>query len=193
MTDSLQGPFKNWRSDKRGIGLTGHYERMFDSLRQKPITFLEVGVAHGESLQWARQFFHPDSTIMGIDIYTPSFLPKDVSFTLLNQNDTDGLTSFGKAHGPFDIIIDDASHANKETRNTFACLYPHIKPDGFYIIEDWGAGYLPNNPHCKGVEEFVIELVWKHGGYIVNDQGNFALADGTIHKGYGGFAAIGHI
>lgn len=189
MTDSMMGPFKNWISDKRGIGLLDQYESMFASIKDKPITFLEVGVAHGDSLQWARDFF-PNATIYGMDIYVPHHIPDNVTVTEMNQNDTEGLKWFGKNKGPFDIIIDDASHAYKETVNTFNVLYPHLKPDGIYIIEDWGAGYLKGNDHCKGVETFVIEQVWKYGGHIVNEQGNYAMIDGAAHKGYGGFAAI---
>ena len=188
MIKSMESQFKDWRSDKAGIGLTGHYEKLFLPLKDKPITFLEVGTAHGESLQWACEWFHSDAKILGVDIMYPSLKPEKAQFFEINQNDTEKLLTLGKDHGPFDIIIDDASHAFKETVNTFNTLYPYVKKGGMYIIEDWGAGYLPQNDHCKGVETFVVELIWKYGGTVVNDRGNYAV----IHKhlGYGGFALI---
>jgi ubiquinone/menaquinone biosynthesis C-methylase UbiE len=47
------------------------YDRHFAALRDKPIKMLEVGVLNGGSLEMWKKYFHPDSTIVGIDI-TPS-------------------------------------------------------------------------------------------------------------------------
>ena len=36
-----------------------------------------------------------------------------------------------------DLVIDDASHLVNETRSSFNALFPHLRPDGLYVIEDW--------------------------------------------------------
>jgi len=42
----------------------------------------------------------------------------------------------------FDIIIDDASHIGELTKTSFWHLFDnHLKPNGLYVIEDWGTGY----------------------------------------------------
>jgi hypothetical protein len=38
--------------------------------------------------------------------------------------------------GPFDIVIDDGSHASPHQQIALACLFPHVAPSGFYFIED---------------------------------------------------------
>jgi RimJ/RimL family protein N-acetyltransferase len=40
------------------------------------------------------------------------------------------------SHGPFDIVIDDASHVSTHQQIALASLFPHVTPGGFYIIED---------------------------------------------------------
>ena len=36
-----------------------------------------------------------------------------------------------------DLVVDDASHLVDLTRRTFNCLFPHLRPGGTYVIEDW--------------------------------------------------------
>ena len=38
---------------------------------------------------------------------------------------------------PLDLVIDDASHLYEESRATFEVLYPHLRPGGAYVLEDW--------------------------------------------------------
>ena len=44
------------------------YEKHFKALTEKPINILEIGVLNGGSLQMWKKYFHPDSTLVGIDI-----------------------------------------------------------------------------------------------------------------------------
>lgn len=42
----------------------------------------------------------------------------------------------------FDVVIDDCSHVGHLARASFWHLFDnHLKPGGFYVIEDWGTGY----------------------------------------------------
>ena len=49
--------------------------------------------------------------------------------------------------GHFDVVIDDASHANEAIRTSFNVLWPHVQPGGIYILEDlvWN-----RNPRAQG-------------------------------------------
>lgn len=38
---------------------------------------------------------------------------------------------------PIDFVIDDASHAYAPTRASFEVLFPRLRPEGWYVIEDW--------------------------------------------------------
>jgi len=44
------------------------YSRYFERYRDRPITMLEIGVFRGGSLRMWKKYFHPDSTIVGIDV-----------------------------------------------------------------------------------------------------------------------------
>jgi SAM-dependent methyltransferase len=66
------------------------------------------------------------------------------------------------ANDPIDLIIDDASHQYAYTKRTFEIAFPHLRPGGLYVIEDWGW------PHWKGynghigepaMSMFIFELV----------------------------------
>ena len=46
------------------------------------------------------------------------------------------LTKFGKLFSPFDVVLDDASHASHHQQITLATLFPFLKSGGMYIIED---------------------------------------------------------
>lgn len=186
-----QSPFKDWHSDKRQIGLLDLYEQKFMKFKDRPVTYVEVGIAHGESLQWAESYFAQGSKIIGVDLYEPDSAPANAITYIINQLDSEKLTAMAKKEGPFDIIIDDGAHTRPTAENTFNSLYPFLSKGGYYIIEDWGAGYLPQNQHCKGLEALVTELVWKYGGEIHNKIGNYTIIPSTPRYGYGGCAIIG--
>ena len=77
--------FKDWHTDKYVTGLIKYYELLFLGLKSKPIKYLEIGIAHGESLQWAKNYFSADSLIIGVDIREPDLLPNDSLFFNINQ------------------------------------------------------------------------------------------------------------
>lgn len=63
-----------------------------------------------------------------------------------------------------DLVIDDASHHYAPTRVSFGALFPHLRPGGVYIIEDWDADVFmadavaramadPSSPHHERVKE----------------------------------------
>jgi spermidine synthase len=70
---------------------------------------------------------------------------------------------------PLDLVIDDASHYLEETRHSFNTLFPHVRPNGVYVIEDWSwahahmgnaddtAGFWPERePLTKLIFEIVL-------------------------------------
>jgi predicted O-methyltransferase YrrM len=63
----------------------------------------------------------------------------------VNQSDRARLAEIIATEFPdqrLDLVIDDASHLYKETRASFEVLYPHLRPGGIFIIEDWKADRL---------------------------------------------------
>jgi hypothetical protein len=44
---------------------------------------------------------------------------------------------------PLDLVIDDASHLYEPTKRAFETLFPHVRPGGWYVIEDWSWSFNP--------------------------------------------------
>jgi hypothetical protein len=119
------------------------YEKHFKPLTEKPIKLLEIGVLNGGSLEMWRKYFHPDSTIVGIDINPDckQHEQEGIHVRIGSQVDTDFLQSVIDEFGVFDLVIDDGSHRVEHVNRTFEFLYPKIAEDGTYFIEDTHAAY----------------------------------------------------
>ncbi len=120
------------------------YDPFFAPLSIKPLNLLEIGIYHGGSLLMWHDYF-PQGSINGIDLIIPIDFPQTERIRIFqgNQTDVGFLKSVAREVAPdgFDIIIDDASHYGRYTKTTFWSLFDHLKPGGYYVIEDWGTGY----------------------------------------------------
>lgn len=117
------------------------YDEIFGPLRNRPISLLEIGVYKGASTEVWRQYFHPDSTIVGIDIdpeCSKFDRPQDnVHVRIGAQQDPVLLEKVVKEFGPFDLIIDDGSHVASHMIVTFNHLFADgLKEGGIYFVED---------------------------------------------------------
>lgn len=114
------------------------YERYFHNLKESKIILLEMGVLNGGSLKTWEEYF-TNAKIVGLDI-DPSrsiFNSEKTKIFIGSQNDKDLLETIKKEFPEgFDIIIDDASHINELTLESFELLYDTLNPGGYYVIED---------------------------------------------------------
>jgi len=138
-------------SDK--ISYLKEYDPIFEPYVQNKIALLELGVFKGGSLLLWRDYF-PFGTIAGIDIKLPNGfdLGERIHIFEGNQADPQFLSQVANNVAPegFDIIIDDASHIGELTKTAFWHLFDnHLKPNGLYVIEDWGTGYWSDWPDGK--------------------------------------------
>lgn len=118
-------------------GYTEIYEHIFYPMKKSPIRICEIGVDKGGSLILWRDYF-PKSTVWGIDIVDTSKLDsKRIKTFVADQANRKQLQSFiDKSGGNFDIIIDDGGHTMEQQQISFGYLFKHLKPHGYYIIED---------------------------------------------------------
>lgn len=145
---------KSYQTDKIANGFMPDYERILAPFRQQAVRVLEIGVFKGGSCTlWGDFFSHPQSRITGLDIVLPEGAAStDPRITLeqCDQNDTVTLRKIADRYGPFDVVIDDGAHRFDETRNSYQVLFEHVRPGGYYIIEDWGVGYWKDQQHIYG-------------------------------------------
>jgi len=134
------------RTDKGVNGYCDIYESYFNSLKDKPIKLLELGVGSSDapSLKLWETFF-PNAQIIGIDhvseyevatqgrvkVEIGNFLLEDFANNIINK------------YAPFDIIIDDAGHYQSEIITAFKKFWPHVADNGLYVIEDLLTAYCP--------------------------------------------------
>jgi SAM-dependent methyltransferase len=124
------------------------YEEHFKNLLDRDIRLLELGVFRGGSLLLWRDYFER-GLIVGLDL-NPVQLEDPggrIRFYCGRQQDVKLLDKIARETAPegFDVIIDDCSHIGELTRISFWHLFDnHLKPGGFYVIEDWSTGYWDN-------------------------------------------------
>lgn len=117
------------------------YQEVFEPVRNESLKVLEIGVGGyknpqkgGGSLRMWSEYFE-NSRIVGVDLNEKELdLPDNVVFCQGSQTDISFLVKLVRRYGPFDIVIDDASHITENTIITFNALWDHTKL--FYIIED---------------------------------------------------------
>ena len=122
------------------------YTRHFDAYRDRPIKMLEIGVFRGGSLRMWKQYFHPDSTIVGIDIdrscKAHEIEDQNVFVRIGSQADPNFLAAVNGEFGPFDIILDDGSHKTHHQNISFGALFRSaLKDGGCYMVEDVHTNY----------------------------------------------------
>lgn len=114
------------------------YNRMFAHHRADVEHVLEFGIGTGASLRMWSDYF-PNAQIHGLDIeLTKVNHPRVVTHRF---NSVTPLDTWFK----FDLVIDDASHLSSHQRVMFSLHNRHVKPGGFYVIEDLHAARL-NGP-----------------------------------------------
>jgi len=112
-------------------------------MRDDAITLLEIGVLGGASLRMWRGFFE-QGRIFGVDFKPEAATHADSRIEILigDQTDLGFLDRVVAAAGPLDVVIDDGGHRARQQTASLIFLWPHIKPGGYYIIEDTHTSYL---------------------------------------------------
>jgi hypothetical protein len=167
-----------WRNTNFDVNLkapahnyTQIYDEILAPLRNFEINLLEIGMGHypinGYSLRMWLEYF-PKAKIHIIDIYERNFNcnfefdKSRVSFYCLDQGNESDLQNFASKFEDefFDIIIDDGSHVGSHQILTFEKLFPKLKFDANYFIED----YYEYNEFYK----------------LINQVNNFALLNTDV-------------
>ena len=150
---SLERLAQRHGSDKAEHGYCPFYEDLLATRRPEPVRVLELGVGGfdrpddptwgGASLRmWKDYFAH--GTVWGLDILDKSGVAEDrVTVVRGGQADADLLQRLSLQDGPFDLIVDDASHLPSLTIASFEILFPLLAPGGVYVIEDVATSYWP--------------------------------------------------
>lgn len=130
-----------------------HYFEIYDHLLSRwygrDISYLEIGVQNGGSLEVARKLFGPKAKIAGVDIdpacrrlETAGVADKVVIGSQVDEGCIEEVLRFMPE---IDILIDDGSHVQAHMIMSFIRLFPSIREGGVYVIEDTHTNYSPEH------------------------------------------------
>lgn len=158
------------------------YHRHFERFRGKPITVVEFGVSQGGSLQMWRSYFGRKARIYGVDIdpRCADLGGRRTKIFIGDQADREFLRSIAAEVGPIDVLIDDGGHRMRQQIATFEELYPHVKEDGVFLVEDmhtsywkgFGGGYRRQGTfmeYAKGLTDQLNAWHSREDGFEVDD------------------------
>jgi methyltransferase family protein len=119
------------------------YDRHFARFRGKRIVVVEFGVQHGGSLQMWRHYFGRKAKIYGVDIdpRCKQLERRRTKIFIGDQEDREFLRSIARRTGPIDVLIEDGGHMMGQQIATFEEMYPHVKEQGVFLIEDLHTSY----------------------------------------------------
>lgn len=151
MRPTLDEIAKTTGTDKSSLShnYTAVYEAYLGHLRDEKISLLELGwgenpdpADRGASARMWREYF-PNATIVVIDLFDQDLDKRSdgIVFRQGDQSDPEFLNSLSKEFGPWDVIVDDASHISSLTNRSFEILFPHLAGGGLYFCEDMHSSY----------------------------------------------------
>jgi SAM-dependent methyltransferase len=161
-----------------------HYLPIYESVvdRTRAIRMLEFGSFYGGSLQMWREYLHPDSHIVGIDIDSRLLKIADAEGIRVRigvDQDVAFLRGVAAEFGPFDVIIDAGSHTSSHVVDTFRCLFANaLSESGVYMVEDVDRDYwTPYRDSRVSFIDFVRALIdAMHGHYqVATGETNFRV------------------
>ena len=143
------------------------YDEILKPYQNKNPNFLEIGVAHGGSLELWLKYFENNINLYAVDINKDfldyKFDDAKVDYACVDQSSVEHWDAYLKDKPNFDIIVDDGSHDSEHQIVTLLTLFPKLNNNGIYVIEDthtsywteWGGGL-----HKKGtLIEFAKGLI----------------------------------
>jgi len=179
---------EKYGTDKTLSKYTYTYDELFNNIKYKTTSILEIGLgtlnpsipssfsgntqhfSHykpGGSLRVWRDFF-PNAQVYGVDIAKDCMFTEERIKTFLFDSAEKEYCDYYLDNLEFDVIIDDGNHDPKYQVKTLKNLFPKLRENGIYIIEDIG-GY-------QGTEELLIEYLDEFEsvtkGYSIVNKGN---------------------
>jgi len=152
-------------------GYLRFYQRFLEEIRQEAKTILEIGVYQGASLRMWSGYF-PQAKIIGVDISPEcrAVASGRIQIEVADQSNPMELAKLLR-HAPFDLVVDDGSHQWNHQITSFRYLYPHVRPGGYYILEDLVTSYGTYVPTYQGISTIsTATYLQRMSDYLVGDS-----------------------
>ncbi len=151
------------------------YHRHLERFRDRPVRVLEIGVYRGGGLAMWRHYFGPQATLVGLDV-DPAAREAGAAtgavVELGDQADPEVLRRLDRAHGPFDVVLDDGGHRMDQQVTTAETLFPLLAEGGVLVVEDTHTSYWPEyegglrrpGTFVEWAKDRVDDLHWRYTG-----------------------------
>jgi hypothetical protein len=152
------------------------YDLVLTSLREKPITLLEIGVQNGGSLEIWDKYFPDAQKILGCDVNPKCSLllydnPK-IKVIIGDAASAETKEAIKLESESLSLILDDGSHTSRDIIQTFLSLFPLLDSNGIYIVEDiccsywldWGGGLNSETSSISFFKSLVDVVNFQHWG-----------------------------
>jgi hypothetical protein len=165
MTSEIHELFKQSR---RPTAKHEHYFAIYDELfapfKGKDITFVEIGILGGGSLEAWRKYFGPKARVIGIDLnpVLKTELERDGFEVFIgDQADPTFWRDFFAKVGRIDVLLDDGGHTNTQTWTTVTQALNHVNDGGLIAVEDTHTAYKESfgNPSRSSLAERLFACV----------------------------------
>jgi hypothetical protein len=177
-------------------GYTKIYEKYFEPIRDAVFVLLELGTGaywkKDDGFQGAKTWadYFQNALIATIDIYekTPPTSHPGIQFFQGSQDDKDFLYRVIEKTSEPSIIIDDASHINTLTIESFLHLFDKLKPGGMYIVEDIESSWWEiasdgtDFKGCSDEGDMYANTTVNWFRLLINDVNRKALPAGLYYK-----------
>jgi hypothetical protein len=134
------------------------------TIRSDVKLMMEVGIADGSSLlAWSEVF--PNALCVGLDIHhADKAHGEHIEFHLGDQRSREDCER-AAAGRQFDLIVEDATHRLEDTLRTLLFLWPHVRPGGLYVVEEFAnIGALRGNVAALWPNANIVDTVGPSGG-----------------------------
>ena len=134
------------------------YVKIFEEMRNKEISLLEIGIDEGKSLNVWKDYLK-NAKIFGLDINREFSHDRGYVFKA-DQNNLSDLEKITLELKSCEVIIDDGSHNPQHQIKTFNYLFENLLENGgYYIIEDVETSYWNPTSKLYGYEIGYLNVV----------------------------------
>lgn len=119
-----------------------------------------------------KNYFGSEAKIIGIDINPKcmDLAEEQITIEIGDQTNREFLRDIVKKYGPVDIIIDDGGHYMNQQIISFEELFPALKENGIYLVEDlhtsywseYGGGYQIPGSFIEYSKKLIDKLNARH-------------------------------
>ena len=140
------------------------YDEIFAPYQNKDISFVEVGISGGGSLEVWKKFLGERARVIGIDLnpaLSETLKGEGYEIFVGDQGDPAFWRRFYESVGNVDVLLDDGGHTNAQTWCTLTESLGHINDGGLLVIEDTHASYMSafGNPSRESLISRVVQCI----------------------------------